>query len=367
MNNSNLHLQISNVSMPKPKDNSLIAFSIDSPRIGNEINRECRFSGWVLGKSSPAVAIEVVGENDSVLEKIPIRQSRPDVAKIHPNIPGSDKSGFTKLLKIDDITPNTNLFLRAILENGYHASLGTIQIKSPLEQKPLGEERYETRLAIARQYISGSGIEIGALHSPLTIPQSAKVQYVDRMSVEDLRKQYPELKTKDLVEVDIIDNGETLDNVGDSTQDFVIANHFIEHCQNPISAIENMLRVLKIGGILYLAVPDKRFTFDKPRPTTSIQHLLKDYQEGPMWSRRQHFEEWVKYVSKVRDSSQVNARVDQLMKIDYSIHYHVWTQTQILELLYHLRSSLNFPFEVKLFNQNTNEIVVVAEKITVNT
>ena len=61
---------------------------------------------------------------------------------------------------------------------------------------------------------------------------------------------------------------ESLATIPDGSQDFVIADHFIEHCQDPISALTIHFRVLKTGGILYMAVPDKRFTFDKDRPVT---------------------------------------------------------------------------------------------------
>lgn len=79
----------------------------------------------------------------------------------------------------------------------------------------------------------------------------------------------------------------------------MIANHFLEHCENPIKAFLNMLRVLRPGGILFLAVPDKRHTFDRDRPVTPLAHLVRDYEEGPGWSRKGHFEEWVRLVHKV--------------------------------------------------------------------
>src|SRR5262245_32343269 len=188
------------------------------------------------------------------------------------------------------------------------------------------------RKTIAASYLRGEGLEIGALHNPLKVPPAARVRYVDRLRVEDLRREYPELEGKNLVPVDVLDDGETLANVPDATQDFVIANHFIEHCENPIGAVRNMLRVLKEGGILYLAVPDKRSTFDVDRPVTTIDHLMRDFQEGPGWSRRPHYEEWTRLVRKVPDGDRAERDVEDLMSKRASIHFHVWTQTEILEL-----------------------------------
>ena len=116
-------------------------------------------------------------------------------------------------------------------------------------------------------------MEVGALHQPLPVPDRAHVAYVDRLPLNELRRHYPELDGYDLVEPDILDDGESLGSLADGSQDFVIANHFIEHTQDPLGTIANHLRVLRPGGILYMAVPDKRFTFDRDRPPTTIDHL----------------------------------------------------------------------------------------------
>lgn len=113
----------------------------------------------------------------------------------------------------------------------------------------------DIRTSLAKQYLSGFGIEIGALHQPLLVPSRARVKYVDRLPIGELRLQYPELKEYPFRNVDIIDNGETLEKIESDSLDFVIANHFLEHCENPIKAIQSFLRVLKKGGTLYLAVP----------------------------------------------------------------------------------------------------------------
>jgi predicted SAM-dependent methyltransferase len=218
------------------------------------------------------------------------------------------------------------------------------------------------RESIAKMYLKGKGIEIGALHNPLKIPKSAKVKYVDRMSIPELRKQYPDLDSRELVHVDIIDDGEQMATISDSSQDFVVANHFLEHCQNPIAAISNMLRVLNNGGVLYLSIPDKRHSFDIDRSVTSIEHLLRDYKEGPDRSKRQHLEEWTKRVSKIKDNTEIEHQITHLINVDYSIHYHVWTQTEMLELILTLKKKLHFNFEVELFLRNKDEVIIILKK-----
>jgi len=218
------------------------------------------------------------------------------------------------------------------------------------------------RESVANIYIKGKGIEIGALHNPIGHKKSAKVKYVDRMSIPALREQYPELRSKELVDVDIIDDGEHLWKIKDSSQDFVIANQFLEHCQNPIVAISNMLRVLKNRGILYLSVPDKRYSFDIDRPVTSLEHLLRDYKTGPSVSKKQHFEEWVKYIDKIKSDIAVKKQISHLMSLNYSIHYHVWTQNEILEFIVVLKKKLHFNFEVELILKNLGEMILILRK-----
>jgi SAM-dependent methyltransferase len=189
------------------------------------------------------------------------------------------------------------------------------------------------------------------------------VRYVDRMHAEDLREHYPELNSLPLVDVDLIDNGETLHTIPDGSLDFVIANHFLEHCEDPLRALSNFARVLRTGGVVYLAVPDKRHTFDVDRPVTTLDHVLRDHADGPEASRRAHFEEWARLVDCVEDS-ELERHVEELMAKDYSIHYHVWTQAELLELLASLPTRLRLPLEVEALVRNEHEHIAILEKGT---
>lgn len=219
---------------------------------------------------------------------------------------------------------------------------------------------HHTREAVARIYLRGEGIEIGALHAPLKVPEEAHVKYVDRMAVTDLTAQYPELAARALVHVDIVDNGETLATIVDTSLNFAIANHFLEHCQNPFQALQNLARVLRPGGVIFMAVPDKRYSFDAERPCTTIEHLTRDYVEGPEGSKRAHFEEWSRLVNKNSDPAAVDQEIRHLMNIDYSIHFHVWGAAELLEFILALRPYINF--EPELFLRNGPETIFVLRK-----
>ena len=217
------------------------------------------------------------------------------------------------------------------------------------------------RDALALQYIRGTGIEIGALHCPLRVPARARVIYVDRLPVSELRRHYPELNRHDLVEVDIVADGEMLSEFKAESLDFVIANHFLEHCENPIGTVESFFRVLKPKGILYLSVPDKNETFDRERTITDLQHLIRDYREGPGWSREQHLREWRSLV-QIEFSKDYQRSIETLTRPSYSIHFHVWTFVEILELIVYLLKVLKLGFELEKFIKNRSEIVTILRK-----
>ncbi len=231
----------------------------------------------------------------------------------------------------------------------------------------------EARGVFADRFLFGEGIEIGPLHQPLAIPPQARVRYVDRMLTPDLRREYPELAGWDLVDVDVVDDGERLETIPEESQDFIIANHFLEHCEDPIGTIETHLGKLRPGGVLFYAVPDKRFTFDYRRPVTPIEHMVADREEGPQRSRAEHFEEWCRLVideesgavgtaEQAASEEWVQRRARELEEAGYSIHMHVWTQAEFLQLILALRERVGGAFDIEAAARVGIEFVVVLRK-----
>ena len=217
------------------------------------------------------------------------------------------------------------------------------------------------RAIVAQWFLRGLGIEIGPLHQPLDVPAGAHVKYVDRLSRDDLRKHYPELNELPLVDPDVIDDGEKLAKFSPSSQDFIIACHFLEHCPDPIGALHTFHRVLKPGGILYLVIPDKTYTFDKERPSTPFEHLVRDHEEGPGWSRDAHFLEWSEKVDKCTGEAG-RQRAESLKAIDYSIHYHVWSKPELMQALDQINGRYHLGFEMQCFVNNGEEGIYILSK-----
>lgn len=212
--------------------------------------------------------------------------------------------------------------------------------------------RDDPRLRLALRFIRGRGIEIGALHNPLWVPPWAHVTYVDRLTEVALRRHYPELNPFPLVKIDVIDDGEKLANFEPNTQDFIIANHFLEHTQDPIGTIRRLLEVLRPGGILFLAVPDKRFTFDRGRPQTEFAHVLRDHLDGPQWSYDEHLREFASLVMG-QSGEELEATFNGFKATNYSIHFHVWARSSLREFLDRLVIDVCLPIKIVAFVDNT--------------
>ncbi|HEY2787467.1 MAG TPA: methyltransferase domain-containing protein, partial [Fimbriiglobus sp.] len=224
-------------------------------------------------------------------------------------------------------------------------------------------EAYHLRKVLTDEFLNDSGIEIGALHHPLAVPAGALVRYVDRLDVAGLRREFPELAAYPLTPVDVIDDGETLRTIPDESQDFIIANHFLEHCQNPLGTLERLVQVLRPGGILYLAVPDKRGTFDRDRPVTRFRHLVRDYECGPAGSYEGHVREYAELVDRLSGIA-LEQRIQSLIARDYRIHFHVWTHDAFGATLRRAVRRLRLPIESRaaVFNRKLSESIHVWQR-----
>jgi ubiquinone/menaquinone biosynthesis C-methylase UbiE len=212
--------------------------------------------------------------------------------------------------------------------------------------------------------LCGKGIEIGALNAPCKVAPGATVTHVDSKSTEDLIKYYGrEMHGLKVTPVDLVADAHTLAGIENSSQDFAIANQVLEHLENPLLALENMLRVVRTGGVVFLSLPDKRYTFDAARPVTPFAHILEDYRVGPEKGREAHYREWMELVEKVPES-EAATRLFFLMNVqNYPIHFHVWSQFEMCELFDRARAALPYSYEIDCFKANDAEALFVLRRL----
>jgi len=200
--------------------------------------------------------------------------------------------------------------------------------------------------------LRGRGIEIGALDSPLPVPPGVEVAYVDVLTREECLRHYPELPDHDaVIDPDIIAAADDLAVIPDASQDFLIACHLLEHMADPIGTLEGWYRVLKRGGLIFLILPDKRHTFDRPRSRTTLDHLIADHREPPGTPARDRrdfeaYREWVRYSKSLRTEAQIDFWAELLQRAGYNIHFHCWIPEDIRELVDHVSRAEGIPLEI---------------------
>lgn len=242
-------------------------------------------------------------------------------------------------------------------------------------------------------FLIGRGIEIGALDGPLTIAHNqAEVRYADRMTTEELKKEYPTLAAG-IRDVDFVVKDDKLP-VADGSQDFIIGNHVIEHIVDPLGAIKEWHRTLKDGGIVFMAYPIPKFCPDAPRRIVTVEHLIHDFEAARRTNAGEHllafYWSWIPHhfpnpgeVEKVLRYLWANdlwemdetawsflnesrARVEELLeKADLEVHQHAFDIDVFRAGLTYLADHADAHFSVEDLSYDRgamNECILILQK-----
>ncbi|MFQ6020360.1 MAG: methyltransferase domain-containing protein, partial [Dehalococcoidia bacterium] len=195
----------------------------------------------------------------------------------------------------------------------------------------LDERRQATR------YLRGLGIEIGPSHLPIEVDRRCcDIIYVDRLSASQMEARFPELSEARIVFPNVICDvaAEGLRCFADERLDFVIASHLLEHLPNPLGFLKESHRVLSNLGIFYLVVPDKDYTFDRDRQKTPLAHIVQDLENNTVTVDESHLIDFLVHAAKKAIPNDPVERTRLFEReLERSIHVHVWTWEDVVELL----------------------------------
>lgn len=151
----------------------------------------------------------------------------------------------------------------------------------PVEVMPRAD-----RLALMTRDVdlTGLGLEIGPSHNPL-LPKAAgyDVRIADYLDRDGLLEKFDRMRPTDNIEaVDyVLTGGRLTDEIPDRF-DYIVASHVIEHTVCLVCFLEDCAGLLQSGGALTLAVPDKRYSFDRFRERTAIGRVIDTHRAGPV-------------------------------------------------------------------------------------
>jgi hypothetical protein len=148
------------------------------------------------------------------------------------------------------------------------------------------------------------GLEFGPLNHPLVRREEGDIRYVDVSSTEELRKgtsEFGAYRREDFVEIDYVwSRGNFREAIGSDIEfDYALASHVIEHTPNMVAWLNDMLSVLKVGGLACFAVPDKRYTFDIMRAVTPPAIVIDNYLRQEAMPRAHHIFDHYSQVVKI--------------------------------------------------------------------
>lgn len=207
-------------------------------------------------------------------------------------------------------------------------------------------------------YCKGNGLEIGASDCPYPFPLG-KVDYAD---FNDSRFS----DVKDSWFIPLTPPKCFLQKVSNSQYDFVYASHVLEHTPNPLRTIQEWVRVVRCGGIIYIVVPNMQKTYDRLRDVTNLNVLRKRFIEEK-WDFT--FDEIRLMVEKTVDLNPYDERRGDLEEFcqeikdnpDGTHHYFVFSPTSMIEFAAFIESE----FKLEMINLQAirHEIHVVLRKI----
>lgn len=177
------------------------------------------------------------------------------------------------------------------------------------------------------------GVEIGPYFSPLAPKREGyNCLSLDVFDTDTVRARAAADKTlapeaSSLIEpVDLVGGAVEIDRLcrarGVEALDYVVSSHNFEHLPDPIGFLQACGRVLKSGGLLVMALPDKRACFDFYRPRTRLAEWIEAFDEGRRRpSLAQIFDQDSSYADYIRDNAAlccfpIDERLDRIAPRD---------------------------------------------------
>jgi SAM-dependent methyltransferase len=132
-------------------------------------------------------------------------------------------------------------------------------------------------------------------------------------------------------------NAGDLKEIPDTSYDFVLSSHMLEHSANPLKLLFEWKRVLKPDGVMLLVLPHKDKTFDHRRALTTKEHFLEDYNRDTQENDQTHLAEIIEKHDLSRDRSQISLEAfQQWIKHNFEnrgAHHHVFNSINVAQLM----------------------------------
>lgn len=129
------------------------------------------------------------------------------------------------------------------------------------------------------------GVEIGgSAHNPFGL-NTINVDFTD--SLDTVYKKEEVAMAGHALPVDVVADGSKLPFEKESF-DFIINSHVFEHIWDPIGTLIHWMDIIKVGGYIFMIIPDKRKMFDSERERTTLKELIIRHQHPEFYGNPDH-------------------------------------------------------------------------------
>lgn len=235
-------------------------------------------------------------------------------------------------------------------------------------------EQRRARILAGIDVANRRGLEIGPLDRAVVRKDEGPVEYVDYTDTDTLRlRAYAGVDPGVIPDVDHVWASRPLRELVGEPVGYIVASHVIEHVPDLVGWLHDLHGALASDGVLSLAIPDRRFTFDILRPpstlgdvveayllkarTPSIRHVFDNCALGAVVDHGQAWRERLDRpdLPRLMGEGALQFAFDQCVEIAETPRYldsHCWvfTPATFLELIEGMARLKLLPFAVRSFD-----------------
>jgi SAM-dependent methyltransferase len=208
------------------------------------------------------------------------------------------------------------------------------------------EEYRVARFALLRRLANverAHGLEVGAFDFPTVPADFGRCEIADTRDPAAQARAF-NVPVETIAPVDhVLERGRPLAEQIRKRFDYVILCHVIEHVPEPIRFLNDVAALLHPGGVMLLAVPDKRRTLDWCRPSTTIEDLLERHHAAVTTPTLAQIMEFSRtWCDTWRDLAERSPRdyyawaVEQYESGRADVHCNVWQDDELFAQLDYL-------------------------------
>lgn len=228
-------------------------------------------------------------------------------------------------------------------------------------------------------------LELGPFNNPTFRRPDEQVWYMDMFSKAELISMHAgnsSRQPESIVETDYVVKDLDFARHISKTFDMVVAHHVVEHIADLIFWFRECEQLLKPNGMLFLSLPDRRYTFDYFRPISLASQIVRAAEEHPLkppfWQVVDHFyyhqkvdtaDIWagnlpVKFTPRFSLAEAIQ-RAKKREDIYTDTHCWVFTSDSFVQCIADLRSASILNFSIKALQhplKGSNEFRILLQK-----